>query len=346
MLACPAGKVVKNRTEIIMGAKIQITRFLLRSRVLLVMISTVLSLLIGELLLIPFKVFEPFPRYEVGEFEYLPQEFFIQDDQIGWKMKGTVHGFRGPMRLNPLDTHKKVVLVGDSFTWGSNVEYNDTFGAIIDEELSKVVVYNLAMPGFGVDQIWLTLRHKALSLKPDLIIVGICDADFKRSQSAYRSLEGLSKPAYKLVEGQLIRKTKADQMPQPFRFLERNSRIWMGGRILLRAIGYQVPFGEWWDLNEAILDEMRFEATAHDVPILFIYIPTVAWRSFPTLNNYMDRVQAHYLDLRGIAPSNYRELYDSTASPHFNRNGHRFVATRILDWMKTHRLDFFTEVER
>ena len=72
------------------------------------------------------------------------------------------------------------------------------------------MVYNLAMPGFGVDQMWLSVRHQGLPLEPDLVVVCLCDADFKRSLSAFRPEERMNKPLHKLVDGRLVPQTPAD----------------------------------------------------------------------------------------------------------------------------------------
>ena len=41
-------------------------------------------------------------------------------------MRGPGHGFRAPMDFQESESRKKVVLVGDSFTWGVGIDYDDT----------------------------------------------------------------------------------------------------------------------------------------------------------------------------------------------------------------------------
>ena len=73
-------------------------------------------------------------------------------------------------------------------------------------------------------------------------------------------------------------------------------------------------------------------------PILFVYIPTVEWRPFPNLRNYMERNEHSYIDLRNGAPFDHEALYDSSSIPHFNGEGHEYVAQRILAWMRSNKL--------
>jgi hypothetical protein len=55
-------------------------------------------------------------------------------------------------------------------------------------------VDNMGIPGFGLDQIWLTVRTQALPLHPRLVAVAFISADLTRSQEAYRPIEGSNKP--------------------------------------------------------------------------------------------------------------------------------------------------------
>ena len=213
-----------------------------RAAALAVLVSTLLSVLLGEVVLRPFSALDPRPRAEVGEFEFVPNDFLVPDDRIGWKMKSTAHGFRGQMEFHEPDSSRRIILVGDSFTWGSGVEYEDTFAAKLDARLSDTVVYNMALPGFGVDQIWLIGRYEALPREPDLIVAGICDCDFSRSLTAYRSFEQMTKPVFRLEDGQLVPKTPADRTSPIRRYLEHRSRLWTGFRQFQHWVVYRTRF--------------------------------------------------------------------------------------------------------
>jgi hypothetical protein len=303
-----------------------------------------------EVTLLNFKRFRPFPYCFVGEHENRPSKYFVADSVIGWKMRPRVKfswngaefhstyvsntsGFRASSDFDPFETRKKIVVVGDSFTFGTGIQYEDTYGARIESDLPGSVVYNLAMPGFGLDQVWLTLRNKGLPLKPDLVIVGLVSVDFRRSLTAYRLQEGFNKPAFKLVNGQLVRKTAADRPNSFIHFLENHSRVWTLFKEFTRWIGTYIPFGEWWHLNEAILDAIQSDCRINQTPVLFVNIPLKTWRPFPTLRSYMERTGANFIDLRNARPSNPEKLFFRNDG-HMNAEGHRFVANVIVDWMQ------------
>lgn len=317
-------------------------------KIVLLISVVVTCLIIGEAILTPFDHFDPFPYYDVDEIESKPGEHWISDKRIGWKMKGntsfswdstefksTYHansqGFRSPeFKLD--DTRRKVVLIGDSYTFGSYVNFDETFGAIIDNQNPEFVVYNLAMPGFGVDQMLLTLQHYGIDLMPDLVIVGLCNTDFHRSLTAYRTTEQMAKPVFMLEKGELRLKTNKDRSNWLIRFLDRHSRIYTGIKLMRILQGYHFPVGEWWHLNREIIDSISKIGNSNNFKILYIYLPTRSWRSFPMLEKHMKRSNYDFINIRSAKIDNPLKLYFKI-DPHFNSAGHNFVANEIQKYI-------------
>jgi len=249
--------------------------------------------------------------------------------------RSNAQGFRRHADVAPEESRKPIIIVGDSYAFGLGVQYDDTYGALIESQLSGAVVYNMAMPGFGLDQMWLTVKYLALPLHPALVIVAMTTPDFERSQSAYRSYERLNKPTFKVGEGGLVRKTARDRPNPLVRFLDRHSYLWTAGRLASRWLVYRVPVGEWWPLNEAILDSIRADCHANGTPVLFVYHPSSALRPIPLLRSYMRRAEANYVDftdgkLRPPQGSHYPH------DGHLNPRGHRYVADRVCNWVQAH----------
>ena len=73
------------------------------------------------------------------------------------------------------------------------------------------------------------------------MVVGVCDADFARAQTAWSNGSAMEKPAFRLVDGRLVRRTAADRLGPVTRFLDEHSRIWMGLRQSVRWLGYRWP---------------------------------------------------------------------------------------------------------
>jgi len=223
-------------------------------------------------------------------------------------------------------------MAGDSFTWGYGIKYEDTFAALTESALPGYCVDNMGMPGTGLDQMWQTVRTQALPLRPRLVVVAFISQDLTRSEEAYSAFMGFNKPTYLLVDGRLVPETASERPNFLVRFLQRHSSLWRVGRLASRTVSHFLPYGEWWHLNAAILDQIRDDCHSAGVPALFIYIPTRDWGAFPTLRSYMASAQANFIDLSRGEFTLTRDMY--LPDGHLNEKGDRLVADAILHWVR------------
>jgi hypothetical protein len=324
----------------------------LRWNLLLLSVSVLFTISVAEVLMRRVYTGTPFSYGWVGQYPNRPSRNFITDELTGWRMRpahefawlrenethtyrSNSQGFRADAEFNPSDSRKKIVLVGDSYTFGTGVAYEDTFGAVLQRKSKETVVYNLGMPGFGVDQVWMSVRHQAMNLRPDLIVAGIVDADFERSLIPYRNAEGFNKPTFKLEKGQLVQRAHEHSPPFVQNFLEHHSSIWAVYRRAPKWLGRRYPFGEYYLLNQAIIDAIRSDCQRQSVPVLFVYIPTSEFNSFPALSAYMRRSGANYIDLTEMRPVPPRSIY-LRHDGHLSVEGHRYVANLIDGWVRNH----------
>jgi hypothetical protein len=320
--------------------------------ILLILSSISFTLLVAELVLTYLGKKNPYPRTYVGEHENYPSANFIPDQNVGWRMRPShsfqwvidgkkdiyiadEQGFRTDFNRrvvkNPL---KCIVIVGDSFMWGTGVSYQETVGYQLERLNKGYIVHNLAMPGFGVDQIWLSLRYWGLHLKPDLVIIGLFDDDFNRSFFAYRQGEGFNKPTYKLERKILIEMTSKDRPNWLLGFLERNSRLFTIWRQFDKQLGFNYRTGEWWLLNEAILDKMLADAAKTKTQMLFVHIPNKTGQAFPSLKDYMKEHQVNFIALSNLSVKQREEFY-LKEDIHLNAKGHKYLATIISQWIRS-----------
>jgi lysophospholipase L1-like esterase len=99
-------------------------------------------------------------------------------------------------RYNPSHEHninqnnkKVIVFVGDSFTYGINVEAHKTYPAMVEKKLHKInkdiVVHNAGVLGYGIDQEFLYIRDDIIpNHQPDIIVWSINDNDLFDSNQA------------------------------------------------------------------------------------------------------------------------------------------------------------------
>jgi len=95
------------------------------------------------------------------------------------------HGFRGAeFSTAKAEGVYRVVVIGDSFTWGNGVPEKARLSNILDAELRRrgVEVLNLGFPGNNWNEHVATLERKALPLKPDFVLLqwGVNDVELDR----------------------------------------------------------------------------------------------------------------------------------------------------------------------
>lgn len=313
-------------------------------------ISTVIAVGIAEFLARKFVDVSGWPPFYVGEFDNRPSHNFVDDPHTGWRMRGghtfawqigaaqeenayisNAAGFRSNHEFS---RQGAIALVGDSFTFGTGVAYEQTFGALLEARLGEVPVYNFAMPGFGLDQMLLAIQHQILPLHPRLIVVAFIDEDFERSLTAYRKVEGFNKPSYVVEHGKLRLRTRADQPPAFITYLRRNLVLAGAMSQNMQQLGRVLPLGSWWTINAAILQQIALVAREQGVPVLFIRLPAPEQREFATLSAHMNSVGAHFLDMEEQTRGHAEQEIFIPGDGHINAHGHALVADAILNWIK------------
>ncbi|MEK6880775.1 MAG: SGNH/GDSL hydrolase family protein, partial [Nanoarchaeota archaeon] len=73
---------------------------------------------------------------------------------------------------------QKIVLLGDSFTEGLSVEYNQTFGYLLEQNIQYEVI-NFGLGGIGTSQSYFIMREYALKYNPDIIIYNFYPNDVR-----------------------------------------------------------------------------------------------------------------------------------------------------------------------
>ncbi|HZI94602.1 MAG TPA: GDSL-type esterase/lipase family protein, partial [Patescibacteria group bacterium] len=123
----------------------------------------------------------------------------------------------------------RIVVLGDSFTWGHGVEDEEIFTRRLEQKLSGVEVLNMGLSGSSTDQQLLILKRDALAFHPDVVIVMICRNDFLANTGTMEGPYG--KPAFVLQQDGSLRLT---HVPVPdlttaaraHGWLRRQSALW------------------------------------------------------------------------------------------------------------------------
>ena len=167
----------------------------------------------------------------------------------------------------------RILILGDSFTFGDEVSDNETYSYYLQEMLPHTEVINLGVHGYGHDQMLILLKEEGIKYEPDIVILGFLPLDMSRNLLAFRDF---AKPRFVLERGEL--KLTGTPVPRPEEILQWD---WTRPRILdifstlhhrvKKISGLQKT--EMEDVTTAILTDMiSLIQSIHATPIL-AYLP-------------------------------------------------------------------------
>lgn len=319
----------------------------MRRKLFLGLAGTVIALLVAEgMFWIQTGSLPPGPLYP-GDVIAEPDATF--DALVGWKLppskvideqnadysvqyRSNPQGFRSPHNFDRLRGRtRRLVFVGDSYTFGSGVALEDTFASLLGNAWRRTRSFNLGIGAFGVDQMWLTLRHYGLALEPDLVVLSFIRNDLDRSLTAYRKDHiWREKPLFRIGKGRLQRVEPKDRPPAIWRFLQQKSRLFGLARKVESSLGRRFAVGYRWRLNRAIFEQIRDDCRTVAVPLLVVHLPVNRRHEVPMFAPEFEAMGIEFLDLTPLLPENAEDLY-FPSDHHFNDRGHRFAAEAIRE---------------
>jgi hypothetical protein len=167
----------------------------------------------------------------------------------------------------------RILILGDSFTFGDQVSDNETYSHYLQEMLPNTEVINMGVHGYGHDQMLILFKEEGIKYQPDIVILGFLPLDMSRNLLNFRDF---AKPRFILENGEL--KLTGTPVPRPEEILRWD---WTRPRILdlFSLIRHSVEkFSglqqrEMEQITTAILMELiRSVESIHAIPIL-AYLP-------------------------------------------------------------------------
>jgi hypothetical protein len=167
----------------------------------------------------------------------------------------------------------RIVVLGDSFTFGEEVGDEETYSRRLEVLLPGVEVPNLGVHGYGHDQMLLYLREEGVRYRPDVVLLGFIREDMDRNLLRFRDF---AKPYFVLEDGRLVlRGTPVAAPEEVLRSELLRSRtsdvLTMLGQRLRRRSGAEQEAK--LRLTRAILDAMRETIESAGARALYVYLP-------------------------------------------------------------------------
>lgn len=153
------------------------------------------------------RVYYPYSRDHV-----VPGGLFEIDDYLGWKLakgKSATHHtryFETTYRINSLGYRDKprklqkdredyrILLYGDSQTFGWGTPTEQRFSNLIEDQRAQLEMWNLSVPGYGIDQEVLSYEKGGQNLNADEVFFFVSRATLDRAR--YKNIYRKNKPIF------------------------------------------------------------------------------------------------------------------------------------------------------
>ncbi len=130
----------------------------------------------------------------------LEGSYLVYDDLMGWTVGpnrrsadglnfSSVEGIRSPrpgMAFADLPAGHRIALVGDSYTFGLDVPYEESWGYQLERDLGPdFQILNFGVSGYGLDQAYLRYDRDVRPWQPNIVIFGVFPHDVYRAMTVY-----------------------------------------------------------------------------------------------------------------------------------------------------------------
>ena len=233
---------------------------------------------------------------------------------------------------------QRIVVLGDSFTFGTDVSDNETFPHDLESALPNTEVLNLGVQGYGQDQMLLYLQEEGAKYHPDVVLLGFMFMDTNRNLWNFFAF---AKPKFEMTPEGL--KLTNVPVPTPEQVLAREpyrSKAWDVGFILREKIRWSLGMNEKeaMQLTRPILDQIVSTTRAMGAIPVFVCMP--AYEEVDDLSPAMssheryvdDYCRQQKLDCLFVRPRFLREAAKGAkleSRHHWTPEMHRMAAEEI-----------------
>jgi len=342
-----------------------------RKKLLAVAIASLVSLLLGEAALRLVGVKPLYVNPEQGTFwqyhsrlgwHHRPgQSGRFSKEQFDTRVEINQHGLRDrDYPQQRVEGMERVLVLGDSFTWGFGVEQEQIFTEVIEKSRQDLEVINAGVSGYSPDQELIWLREQGMRFQPDLVLLVLSGNDvWGNHQDVISFVYG--KPRYRLDANGVL---ELENVPVPKPRGSVSLRHWLRQRssiaqLLISALErwryrmtepeQETPASESagksdrkpFSLTLALIREIEQVASAGGAR-LAIVTNSIYWAPWPD-GDYVDFIDqlrlAGYpvLDIDSL-PGYEKSRLQITGDRHWNVEGHQLVGRAIREWLDENQL--------
>ncbi len=232
-----------------------------------------------------------------------------------------------------------ILAVGDSFTFGAEAADQDAWPCVLESLDSRFQVINLGVSGYGLDQMYITLRETMGEYKPALVLFAPIAEDLHRSLLSFR---GYRKPRFVLDGEKRLQLTNVP-IGEPGETLaglrERFGRFFVRRRLDELEKGFLPTLNngkydqELKDLNSKIVLEADHCTRATGADFLLVHLATVgdASQTVAVLDDIAQSNGIDYLSTRAA----FEKANRPWSYAHYQRYEAVIVAKAVFDRIGT-----------
>lgn len=240
------------------------------------------------------------------------------------------------------DEWPRILVLGDSFTFGDEVSDDQTYVHLLQEMLPGAEVINMGVHGFGHDQMLILLQEEGIRYRPDIVMLGFVGLDMGRNLLSFRDF---AKPSFRMEDGQLVRRGIPVPTPEAVRRSDWARPRLLDAASLMRyrlsvALGREEGRAD--RITTHILDEIVRTTESIGAEPIFVYLP-----EGPSLARPVEelRTESFLLDFVAARPnvrgfSTYPAFREAMAAGvefkaigHWGPAGHETVAHAIFEYL-------------
>ncbi len=184
----------------------------------LMMISILVILLVCELIM---RIFYGTPSSEMAHFSLSQSKYYQRDNEMMFAPRKNIRGehnkkgsfsstfqtnSRGlrdkEYKLNKTEGIKRIVVLGDSFTWGFGVNNDEIYTERLESILPNTEVINLGVTAYQLWQEIIYLKREGIKYHPDIVIVGFSLNDIWRESNRKRNLDSNANVGIEMISEQ------------------------------------------------------------------------------------------------------------------------------------------------
>ena len=240
---------------------------------------------------------------------------------------------------------KRILLIGDSFTEGTGVPIEATFGRKLENFL-KFEIINAGVSGYSTLHEYLWLKNRGLNLQPDLVVINVNETDLGEAAKYHQVWQERGWQDLQIQPSESV----ADKLKLLTLVRDRVMPLWR--RKNEPKISVLVNSLDYWRLVESDIRRIDFLIKGRNIPLLVVFQPhghhisSTAWERGrlvhgfevgriypPIMPKLLDRL-AKELDFKFLDLTNAFAAVDATQlyfpyDGHWTEAGHKLAAEVI-----------------